>query len=128
MGVGARCSSQKCADAVTFQTRSGHGIIDSRHFAFANERRHCHGKDATEFGERCSQQRKTVMKHWFALAFIAWATPSLAAPTGAVRCYALANDATHLTLRTRGRRCSFSLCGTWAHSRKVMPTARNTAG
>jgi hypothetical protein len=41
----------KRADAVTFQMRSGHGIIASLPFAFANELRHCRGKGATDLGK-----------------------------------------------------------------------------
>jgi hypothetical protein len=32
---------------------------------------------------------------WLALGFVIWSTPSLAAPTGAVMCYVVANDAQH---------------------------------
>jgi hypothetical protein len=42
----------KRADAVSFQTRSGHGIIASLPFALANELRHCRGKGATDLGKR----------------------------------------------------------------------------
>jgi len=48
--LGPAAAVAKRADALQFQTRSGHRILASPHFAFANKPRPYRGKPATEFG------------------------------------------------------------------------------